>query len=66
MRRGISESTSTARGKGGQTLDLRGKRGTGFRGGVVQGERYGRLGRWFGLVDEIQEKTLPVTQQSQA
>ncbi|GJZ11938.1 hypothetical protein Tco_0546697, partial [Tanacetum coccineum] len=66
MRRGISGSTSIARGRGGQTLGLRGKRGTRFRGWVVQGERYNRLGRWFGLVDETQKETLPVTQQSQA
>ncbi|GJU53462.1 hypothetical protein Tco_1227176 [Tanacetum coccineum] len=61
-----SEGIPTARiGRGGQTLVLRGKRGTRFRGGVVQGERYDRLGRWFGLVDETQKETLLVTQQSQ-
>nr|GEU91491.1 pentatricopeptide repeat-containing protein [Tanacetum cinerariifolium] len=52
IRKGISESTSTARGRGGQTL----------------GVRYGRLGRWFGLGDETQNKhndqPTPLAQQS--
>ncbi|GJW51556.1 hypothetical protein Tco_0092907 [Tanacetum coccineum] len=37
VRRGTSGSTSTARGKGGQTPGLRVRRGIGFRGGVTQG-----------------------------
>nr|GEY05521.1 pentatricopeptide repeat-containing protein [Tanacetum cinerariifolium] len=37
---------------GGQTLRLRVKRGIILRGGVAQGVRNGRLGRWFGLGGE--------------
>nr|GEW29667.1 pentatricopeptide repeat-containing protein [Tanacetum cinerariifolium] len=69
VRWGTSGSTSTARrSRDGQTLWLRVRRGIGLRGGVSQGVRYGRLGRWFGLGDETQpnEKLTIETQQSQS
>nr|GEU65466.1 hypothetical protein [Tanacetum cinerariifolium] len=67
VRRGTSGSTSTGRrSRDGQTLWLRVRRGIGLRGGVAEGVRYGRLGRWFGLGDETQpnEKLTIETQQS--
>nr|GEV53090.1 pentatricopeptide repeat-containing protein [Tanacetum cinerariifolium] len=80
VRRVTSRSTSSARiGRGGQTVGVR--RGTSkstssARGGVrgrgrqTLSVRYGRLGRWFRLGDEIQKEPnnqpTPLTQQSQA
>ncbi|GKA47802.1 hypothetical protein Tco_0740760 [Tanacetum coccineum] len=67
VRRETSEGTSAARkGRGDQTLGLRVRRGIGLRGGVAQGVRFGRLGRWFGLGDLTQPNEQPTlgTQQS--
>ncbi|GJV91358.1 hypothetical protein Tco_1539171, partial [Tanacetum coccineum] len=69
VRRGTSEGTPTARrSRGGQSLGIRVRRGIRFRGGVAQGVRYGRLGRWFRVGDETQPNKQPTlkTQQSQA
>ncbi|GKA03439.1 hypothetical protein Tco_0676220 [Tanacetum coccineum] len=62
-----------SRGRDGQTVRLGVRRVTSEgipatrmgKGGQTLGERYDRLGRWFGLVDETQKETLLVTQQSQ-